>query len=636
MGVRRTILSMSALHALYVKLYARMSRGVRRPLFAVYLTITLAAAGLVLGHYLSERAGLVQLAAIASERLELYAATLDTELARQSYLPSLIAIDDPISALLAHPADAQQRRQAGQRLARIAVRAGAKLIVVTDAQGQMLASSHGAEGPTGANAVARQLLDKLNGEEGHFFAAEGASGSTDFFLVHPVRHANAVAGYIVVKLNLAPLEASWVDLGLRAQSERLLVVDDNDVVVLSSVPAWKFNVLGQVDEPRRQTLRATGRYGDARLASLGISTDVLHQTYAPLVKVPAVTGADASGSQANALMAQEQPVPPLGVRLVTLSDPSEVRRQARVAAWGGAAFGASLGLLALYLASRRRALQQVSQAKSELQRAHAQLEQLVDERTQALVDANTELKRQIEHRLLAEDELLQAGKLAVLGQMSAGISHEINQPLTALRALSRNTLLLLENGRYSTVADNLRAVDDVVERMSVITRQLKSFARKAEKTVAAVSLSQAVDNVLLLLDHRLREEQVQVGLGVPQGLQVICDGNRLEQVLVNLIGNAIDAMHAMPAKELTVSARPRGRRVVVSVSDSGRGMDPAQLQRLFEPFFTTKPAGQGLGLGLVISSKIIHEFGGTLQARPGEQGMCFEFDLELANKDTHV
>ncbi|MBV8471509.1 MAG: sensor histidine kinase [Burkholderiaceae bacterium] len=631
-------MSASAAHALYLKLYARMSRGLRRPLFAVYLTITLAAAGLTLGHYLSERTGLVQLAAGASERLELYAATLDTELARQSYLPSLIAIDDAIAALLTHPDDANLRRLASQRLARISVRAGARLTVVTDPQGQLLASSHGAVGPDGAKVVPPYLLDRLNGEEGHFFAADGNTGSTDFFLVHPVKRANAVSGYIVVKLNLAPLEASWVDLGLRAQSERLLVVDDNDVVVLSSVPDWKFHVLGQIDEPRRQVLRATGRYGDGPLQPLGIATEVVHQAYAPIVQVPPVKSDMPGAARGTSLMAQEQPIPPLGVRLVTLSDPSEVRRQARVAAWGGAAFGFSMGLLVLYLASRRRALHQVSQAKAELQRAHTQLEQLVDERTQALRDANTELKRQIEHRLLAEDELLQAGKLAVLGQMSAGISHEINQPLTALRALSRNTLLLLENGRYATVAENLRAVDDVVERMSVITRQLKNFARKAEKTVAAVSLRQAVDNVLLLLDHRLRDEQVQVSLDVPEHLLVVCDGNRLEQVLINLIGNAVDAMHDLASKQLTLSAEPTGknRRALVRVCDSGRGMDPDQLQRLFEPFFTTKPAGQGLGLGLVISSKIIHEFGGTLHARPGEQGMCFEFDLELAKKDAHV
>ncbi|MDZ7812550.1 MAG: ATP-binding protein, partial [Ideonella sp.] len=260
---------------------------------------------------------------------------------------------------------------------------------------------------------------------------------------------------------------------------------------------------------------------------------------------------------------------------------------------------------------------------------------------------NVELKHQIAQRLQTEDELIQAGKLAVLGQMSAGISHEINQPLTALRALSRNTQLLLGQGRTNTVADNLKLIDDMVERMASITRQLKTFARKAESANAPISLLGAVRNTMLLLEHRLRIEGVSVNVDVSESLRVHCDANRLEQVLVNLFSNALDAMSSAPQKVLDVSAAPAQPlrtsersvppRVLVQVQDSGPGMPEAVRARLFEPFFTTKPAGQGLGLGLVISSKIIHEFGGTLRAHArddvaddGQPGMVFEFDLEVA------
>jgi two-component system C4-dicarboxylate transport sensor histidine kinase DctB len=251
------------------------------------------------------------------------------------------------------------------------------------------------------------------------------------------------------------------------------------------------------------------------------------------------------------------------------------------------------------------------------------------------------LKRQIAQRLQAESGLHQAGKLAVLGQMSAGISHEISQPLTALRALSGNTLRLLENGRQQAVADNLRAIDDVAERMTLITRQLKSFARKADSAVAPVQLAQAIRNVLLLLQHRIRAGQIEVRVDVPDELQVQCDGNRLEQVLVNLVGNALDAMDGAPRRVLSFACQRHGARALVRVSDTGPGMEEALLPRLFEPFFTTKPAGQGLGLGLVISSKIIHEFGGSLRghssADPRHTGMTFEFDLgAAAMKEQHV
>jgi two-component system C4-dicarboxylate transport sensor histidine kinase DctB len=239
--------------------------------------------------------------------------------------------------------------------------------------------------------------------------------------------------------------------------------------------------------------------------------------------------------------------------------------------------------------------------------------------------------------LQAEDELMQAGKLAVLGQMSAGISHEINQPLTALRALSRNTMLLLESGRTKTVAENLKAIDDMAERMGRITLQLKSFARKGASIATPVDLDAVVRSVLLLLEHRLRAEGIEVLVDLGSGLQVRGDTNRLEQVLLNLATNAVDAMADSSTKRLSIASALVDARVVVSVADTGAGMDEEDFGHLFEPFFTTKPAGQGLGLGLVISSKIIREFGGTLRARRGEEeGMVFEFDLEPVRKEVYV
>ncbi|WP_409993938.1 sensor histidine kinase [Roseateles albus] len=298
-------------------------------------------------------------------------------------------------------------------------------------------------------------------------------------------------------------------------------------------------------------------------------------------------------------------------------------------------------MLGIYLAARRRAHAQLFAASSALQLAHAQLERQVDARTQELSQTNRELKRQIAQRLQAEDELMQSAKLAVLGQMSAGIAHEINQPLTAMRALSRNGLLLLEKGRNASVAENLQSIDAMVERMTGITRQLKSFARKAEAAHAPVSLLRAIGGARLLLEHRIKAEGIDVRVEVSEALLLRCEANRLEQVLVNLLGNAIDAMKDAAVKRLSISAKPMtgsaGKRALVQIIDTGPGIAPDLAARLFEPFFTTKPAGQGLGLGLVISSKIIHEFGGSLRAIAIEAelggGMMFEFDLEVSKED---
>ena len=597
----------------------RLARFLGRPSFYLYLTGVLMLLGLLLGHRLSERASLDQLSALATERLELYASNLQTELGRHAYLPSLLAIDEEVNRLVDHPDDEALRKSASLVLARVNVRAGTTQIFVADPEGRVLAASEPLTPPL-------RLQQAIEQDRHHFFASDagqaGLSGSTNFFLLHPLRHNQQLRGVIVVKLNLAPLESTWVDLGLRSQGERILVSDDQGVVIMSSVEEWRYAVLNRADASERDRLQASARYPRVG-PDLGLP-GALEAYNSLLVRAPAPAS--------TTLLAQERQLLPLGLQLLALSDLSEVR----LAAWSGAAFGAAIGMLLLYLASRRRALRQLFHAKTELQNAHAQLERIVDERTAELRHTNEELLEQIAQRRQAEGELLQTSKLAVLGQMSAGLSHEVNQPLTALRALARNSQRLLEAGRTQAVADNLQTMDDMVERMGQITRQLKSFARKAEPTRTSVSLLACVNNARLLLEHRTRALDLPIEVDVPAGLRVSAESNRLEQVLVNLFANGIDAIASEPPhdgheRRLRVAAVPAegGRRVLVQVQDSGPGLSESLLPRLFEPFFTTKPAGEGLGLGLVISSKIVHEFGGALRAHRLEQGMSFEFDLEV-------
>ncbi|HEY9107524.1 MAG TPA: ATP-binding protein [Roseateles sp.] len=589
----------------------RLVRLLSRPGFHLFLTGALVLLGFWLAHRVSERGDREQLSALSTERLELYATNLSAELGRHASLPGLLAIAPTLEALLQAPADTDRRQAASRMLARVNVRAGTSQIFVADPQGQVLSASEALTPPA-------RLPEALAQGRTHFFAADAATGSTDFYLLHPLRHAGRAAGVIVVRFNLAPLEATWVDLGARSQGERILVADDQDVVIMSSVQAWKYAVLGHADPSRRQALQASARYPQAIGADLELPASLeVHQ--GQQVKLPMLD---------KPLLAQQRLLVPLGLRLVALSDLTEVRQRARQAAWGGAGLGASIGLLVLYLSSRRRALRQLTQAQAELRQAHAQLEQLVDSRTAELRQTNEALKTQIAQRLQTEGELLQASKLAVLGQMSAGLSHEVNQPLTALRALARNSQRLLEAGRQDAVATNLQLMDDMVERMGQITRQLKNFARKADEQVTgSVPLLDSVRNALLLLEHRSRVLGVDADVDVPEGLQVRAEANRLEQVLVNLFGNALDAMQHEAERRLRVRATAQGQRVLVQVQDSGTGVGEAELPHLFEPFFTTKPAGEGLGLGLVISAKIVHEFGGTLRAVRLERGMSFEFDL---------
>ena len=572
---------------------------------------------------------MAQLEALATERVDLYASALESELARYAYLPSLIAVNSEVARLLDQPGNAALTDQTSRVLARIAARSGASLVFITGQADELLAASNidlvqpsrlspNERLPDPVAAVRQQMAEG----QSDFFASNKASQSTDYYFTQELRRQAGTVGHIVVKINLAALEATWVDMGERTQSERLLVVDHIGDLVLSSVPDWK----------QRRLLEGAEAGKPAPGHSLRLITHANTASGAALAR----TSVDDDTRPGRPMfLVQDRYIARLGARMVSLSDPSEVWRSATISAWGGAAGGAFLGMLGLYLVYRQRAMKQLFAASNALKREHEQLEMQVDQRTLALREANEQLKSQIAQRMQAEDELLQASKMAVFGQLSAAISHEVSQPLTALRSLSHNTVRLLEVGQVKAAADNLRAIDDMAVRMGKIITQMKTFARKGQASAEPVEVAVAIQNVLLMVDHRLRQLQIEVQVDTPRGLRIVGDLNRLEQVLLNLSANAIDAMASSPQRQLTINASRLDGRVRLSVSDTGSGMDEAQIQRLFEPFFTTKPPGEGLGLGLVISSKIVNELGGTLVAQRTTQGMCFSFELKATEAD-HV
>jgi two-component system C4-dicarboxylate transport sensor histidine kinase DctB len=326
-------------------------------------------------------------------------------------------------------------------------------------------------------------------------------------------------------------------------------------------------------------------------------------------------------------------------RLVALSDASGVLRNARNTGLAAGFAVALAGLLALLFMQRHRSARQRLAATEALQRVHS-------EHNAQLRETNEQLRREVAEREHAEavlreaqDGLVQAAKLALLGQMSAGVTHEINQPLTALRALADNARQLVELGRLEEVKQNLRSISELTQRMGRLTAQLKGFARKAPASRQSVPVRRAIGNALLLLDSRVRAERAQVNVDGDEQLCAACDSTRLEQVLVNLVANALDAMAGTDGPR-RVSLRcwldEAASRVRVRVCDTGSGIPDHAMSRLFEPFFTTKKPGEGLGLGLMISSQIVREWGGSLAGANLATGACFEFDLPLAREPAHA
>ena len=297
----------------------------------------------------------------------------------------------------------------------------------------------------------------------------------------------------------------------------------------------------------------------------------------------------------------------------------------------------AFGLLAFLLIAwneRRKVIATRLAAREALQEANNQLERKIAERTTHLRASNERLKGQIRERRLAEDtlrhaqdELVQAGKLAAIGQMSTSIAHELNQPLAALRTLSGNTVRFLERGDLKVAAQNLSTINNLVDRMGRITANLRSFARRGDDQGQA-SLVKAVDAALQLLTGRLEESAVELHRDV-QDVALKIDQTRLEQILVNLIGNALDAMQGQPSPpRLWLEGEFSEDKYRLHVRDNGPGIAPEARKHLFEPFFTTKPTGEAAGVGLYLSREIIQNHGGDISVS-SVQGEYTEVTITL-------
>ena len=268
---------------------------------------------------------------------------------------------------------------------------------------------------------------------------------------------------------------------------------------------------------------------------------------------------------------------------------------------------------------------------TEREMAQAFLELRVQEKTQHLSRVNIRLQQEIEERKKVQDELVQAGKLAALGQMSAGIAHEFNQPLSAIRHYIHNAGLFLKRGELENLGDNLVKVEELTGRMAKISNHLKTFSRRSTNELSPVSIATSVERALSLLKARLKKKSVRLINNIETSpLKVMAEDIRLEQVLVNLIGNAIDAVIEQPENErqIIINAVEQTDQVKLDIIDSGPGIPPDLVEMIFDPFHTTKEVGKGLGLGLSISYNIIKDFGGMIEVSITEEDVT-KFSVTL-------
>jgi two-component system C4-dicarboxylate transport sensor histidine kinase DctB len=282
--------------------------------------------------------------------------------------------------------------------------------------------------------------------------------------------------------------------------------------------------------------------------------------------------------------------------------------------------------LGFYLMQRRAVLQTAlfRRESAELRALNARLQREISEREKAQQEL-----------AVAEQTLLQSSKLAALGEMSAAVSHELNQPLAAMKTYLAGARLLLQRRRPEEAVASFQRIDDLIERMGAITRQLKSYARKGGEAIEPVDLRACLSSALSMMEPQLKTRSVKITRSVPRApVMVLADRIRLEQVIVNLLRNAIDATRETPAPRIDLVLAV-GAQASLTVRDNGHGI--ADLDKLFEPFWTTKKPGDGVGLGLAISSGIVKDFGGRLTAQNAEGGgAVFELQLPLIARDVEA
>ena len=573
---------------------------------------------------LAERRATADLARQAQASATLHAAVLRSELAKHRSLPFVLAQDPDVAEVL-RSADARGIAALNHKLETLSDGTRASAIYVLNARGVTIAASNWRL-PTsfvGSNYSFRPYFKdaKTNGTA-ELFALGTVSRRPGFFMSRRVDGPEGVLGVVVVKVEFEALEAEW------SAAEPAFVADPKGVILVTSIPGWRFLTLRPLPRAEQDRLHAEQRFGNAPF-------NVLKASPAPVVsRTPVLTDVSAPGQDETRFMAASAD---LGAAAWTVYTFTPVGAVLRTAVAGARASALLVGLVVCALAAavlRWRGQASVRAARQEA--ARLELETRVAERTTELRETNQRLTVEMEERRRAEahvhlmqDELIQSNKLATLGQIAAGVAHEINQPVAAIRAYADNAAVFLERADDKTAKANLGLISGLTDRIGLITDELRAFARKSSAPAGPVAVREAVDGALMLVGPRLRQQGVRVIRDeAEEAAKVMAERFRLEQVLVNLLQNALEALEGRPDPEIRVQVSVKRSQVRIQVADNGPGVAPEAAKTLFTPFATTKP--RGLGLGLVISRDIVAEFGGELSLEPAPHGARFVMSLPKA------
>lgn len=528
----------------------------------------------------------------AELRLALYSGNLMAELRRNAIVPQLLAKDPALITAL----ETGDFSKSTARLISYVEEIGAASFVMLDADGRAVASTERTE--LGRNYRESEFyLTAIRSNMTIFALEQGQSGAFQFTYARRIEAQGQVLGVIAVLVDLQQFERAWAGI-----SDALFVTNSEGVIILATEPRWRG--LTEAEALARQPAEG------AIERALQATTD--------WTQVPA----DAY-IQGEGVMREDARIPFRGWRITSFTTYTSVREKVNAVLALEIMGFAILLALAFYLLSRKTALRMAifQQESAGLRALNLRLQREIAER-----------ERMQESLAVAEQSLAQSSKLAALGEMSAAVSHELNQPLAAMKTYLAGARLLVRRNRPEEALSSFQRIDDLIERMGAITKQLKSYARKGGDDFAPVVLNEALASALSMMEPQLKQRHVRISRIVPdEDVRVMGDRVRLEQVIINLLRNALDATESVTDPEIEIILAV-GETATLTVRDNGPGIE--NLDDLFEPFFTTKQPGDGVGLGLAISSGIVSDLGGRLSARNGQDGgAVFEVQLPILSED---
>ncbi|MDB4084910.1 ATP-binding protein [Amylibacter sp.] len=522
----------------------------------------------------------------AERELSLYSGRLISELQRISVVPLLLSRDTGLISDI----NTKDYQLTSQRLITFSDEIRVKSITLLERFGRIVASSDRSD--LGQNLRGQNFFFNAMRQSGTVFTiSDNEKGRRSFFYSRKLESQGKVLGVIVVEVGLDNLFTTW-----SANDATIMVTNSKGIVVLST---------------------------DQDFLNQSLETALLAQpTLTALERAIRATG-DWNGTEVDAyiedqaLYRLDTAIPFQGWRLTYLTPFQSVREKVNGVLAIGITALALLLALGFYFLSRR-ATKQSFLFKAESEELRALNDRLSNEITQ---------RERAERNLqVAEASLEQSSKLAALGEMSAAVSHELNQPLAAMRTYLAAAKLLLSRRRSDEALSSFQRIDDLIGRMGTITQQLKSYSRKGSDDLIPVDFISSINTSIAMMAPQLGQQAVEITKSLPDTpVSVLADPVRLEQVVINLLRNALDAMKGQTERYLQISLTA-GEMATLTIQDNGPGIE--NLDELFEPFFTTKKPGEGVGLGLAISSSIAKDLDGRLFARNvSPRGAVFEFQL---------